>query len=126
MQIVTRRGKAGKRDQEIVYDGFEGYFRVACRMANQYYRFAFDQSEDRNQAAALAAIVALRLLGADASLGQVVSVVRSVLYRQAKDYGWRMMNYYKPNGRRSAHWGKPEIRFPGVSEWSRRQSRLLI
>ncbi len=124
MLIVKRRGKPGKRGQEIVRDGFSGYFNLAKSVAYRYYRFAFEDWHDREQAAALAAMEALRLLGPDNTMDEVVSMVRYVLYRQAKAYGWRMINYHRSNGRRTAHWGKREIHFTGISQWSRQMCHL--
>src|SRR5206468_1517006 len=73
-----------------------------------------------------AGMEALRLLGPDNTLGDVCQVVKHMLYKQAKANGWRMMHYYKPNGQRSAYWGKREIRIAGVGQWSSQMTRLLV
>lgn len=109
VKIVQRRHTPCKRDNEIVGGGFEGYRKLARGTAWKRFRFGFDSPEDLEQSAALAALVALRLVGADGTLREVHQVIRHVLNDQVKASTWRMINYYKSNGKRSAYWGRREV-----------------
>ena len=110
---------SARRDDEIVHDGFDGYLKIACSVAWRWYRFAFQEREERHQAAALAACVALNELGPNSTLNQVGRRIQKALYLEAKAQGWKLETYRRADtGRKSSHWIKLERTYGG--DWDTR------
>ena len=99
------------RDSEKVREGLGGYLRIANALAYRYYRYQLATTEDREQAAALAALEAVSKLGLEGTLREVTSVIRHCLYQQSKAYGFRMVNIRRSDGSRTAAWAQVEMPF---------------
>ena len=111
------------RDGEKIRDGLTGYLRLANTLAYRYYRWQLPTLEDRQQAAALAALEAQSKAEVEGdTLAEVTSVVRHCLYRQAQAYGYRMVNFRRADGKRTSGWASYEILF---SQLSPAQTALL-
>lgn len=103
---VTRQ-----QDQEVVHDGLQGCLQIASKLAYRYYRYQLVLPEDRQQAAALAALEAYSNKTREFTLREITKAIRAVLYRQAKAYGYRMVNTRRQDGSRTSGWANCEIPF---------------
>jgi hypothetical protein len=107
----SKTAASRRRDVEMVQNGLNGYLQIASSLAYRYYRHQLVLQDDREQAAALAALEAYSRYSADFTLREVTKVIRAVLYRQAKAYGYRMVNTRREDGSRTAGWTNYEIPF---------------
>lgn len=113
-QCKFKESASVRRDGERVQDGLTGYLKVANALAYRYYRYQLPTPEDRQQAAALAALEALKSYeehGTTGTLGEVTKLIRRYLYRQARAYGYRMVNLRRADGHRTSQWILGEITF---------------
>ena len=136
--------KPGKRDNEIV-QGWDGYYKIALKVAFKWYSYYFPTVEDCRQAAALAATIARVAFGEEAQMGDLNPVIRKELKAQTYAYGRRQRQVKLPGQRVTTQDYKPEVSFAavegddpgkveriaertraiGVGEWTRVQARLL-